>query len=73
MAVLKVWLQEANAMETTMERPALLENHHRIENSRLSARERAEETIAELLILNEDGLSLEQVEAFIRACAVLRS
>jgi hypothetical protein len=38
-----------------------------------SVREQAEKTIAELEILNEKGLSIEQVEHFLVACAVLRS
>jgi hypothetical protein len=59
---------------TIVRRPALFDSKFPDNiNERLFARRKAEKTIAELEIANEKGLSIEQIECFLRACAVLRS
>jgi hypothetical protein len=61
-------------MQTTITRSASIEGEcSEPENSGLSVYQRAEKTIEELLVLNEKGLSFEQVERFVRACATLRA
>ncbi len=62
-------------MNGTMVRQlALLEVKYPVINNPKSAeREQAERTIADLLIINQRGLSVAQVECFLRACAILRT
>ena len=45
-----------------------------VKRSKFAEREQAERTLADLLIINDEtGLSIEQIERFLRACAVLLS
>ena len=63
-------------MNRTMARqPAFLEMElPAISPSKLAGREQAERTLADLLIINDEtGLSIEQIERFLRAGAVLLS
>ena len=59
--------------KTMVRQPAFLEMEPLvIRRSKLAEREEAELTLADLLIINnETGLSIEQIERFLRACAVL--
>lgn len=56
---------------TVMDQPSLFESKNAA--PRLLARRRAEKTIENLLVLNEQGLTIQQIESFLRACAVLRA
>jgi hypothetical protein len=59
---------------TIVRQPALFDSKYpAIVDTRSLARRKAELTIARLETLNEEGLSIEQIESFLRACAVLRS